>query len=180
MNVTGNGIVLTRAQHLDIMTPKGQETLRQEKVCAAIFEHYAAAWGLSYIRTKKDMPCRFDAYLVRDGEIVAAVEQKSRAMSRWQLARFKDEWLVTYDKILAASKHAAELYVPLLGFMYLIPDRLLLVVKLTDKHGNFMVDVRQQRSVTQRTCNGGKIERLNGYIPMATAYPMACPTLLPR
>ena len=53
--------------------------------------------------------------------------------------------------------------------LYLVPDETVLVLRLTDAEGQFLVPYRTERTVTQKTVNGGTAQRLNAYLSMKTA-----------
>lgn len=151
---------------MDILTPLGQQTLADEQVAGAIWERNFPKY--KYIQTPKDQPAVVDALLICNNTIYAAVETKCRY--DMDLVKLDDErngeWLVTYDKILKAKHLAASLGVPLIGFLYLVPDKMLLAKKLTDETGEFTVKIRTEETYTQRTVNGGSIKRTNAYIDM--------------
>jgi hypothetical protein len=151
---------------MDILTPLGQRTLQDEQVAASIWERNFP--DFKYVQTPKDKPATVDALLIRNNVIEYAVETKCRY--DMDLGVLDDErngeWLVTYDKLLKAAQIAAGLGVPLIGFLYLVPDKLLLAKKLTNEKGNFIVNVRVEKTHTQQTVNGGRIERVNAYVDM--------------
>ena len=151
---------------MDILTPRGQQTLADEQVAAEIWERNFPEY--KYVQTPKDKPATVDALLLRNNTIAYAVETKCRY--DMDLGVLDDErngeWLVTHDKLVKAAQIAAGLGVPLIGFLYLVPDKLLLAKKLTNEKGVFTVNVRVEKSFTQQTVNGGKIERVNAYVDM--------------
>jgi hypothetical protein len=75
-------------------------------------------------------------------------------------------WLVTFDKIINARQVALSLGVPLLGFLYIVQDKTLLVKKITDAYGKFLIDIDITNTTTQMTVNGGSIVRSNAYLDM--------------
>lgn len=153
---------------LDILTPKGQKSLEYARRAAEIWTKYSTGW--QYARTPEDSDCPFDAVLIDpDGTVRAIVEQKSRDLSRSQLAEFNYEWLVTMDKIVQASQCARLFRVPLIGFLYLIPDDTLLTRVIADNKGLFCVPFRCEQTVTQQTINGGLALRGNAYMDMREA-----------
>ena len=157
-----------RDMGLDINTPRGQKSLEYERRCAEIWLSCNPGW--QYINTPKDSDSPVDAVLVDPTLTVRAlVEQKSRDMSRAQLADFKEEWLVTLDKLIRASGVSRQLRVPLVGFLYLIPDDCLLTKPLSDAGGLFVAKFRCDRTSTQATINGGEAVRANAYIDMSGA-----------
>jgi hypothetical protein len=59
--------------------------------------------------------------------------------------------------------------VPFWGFLYLVPEKLLLVVKLTDSHGKFVTDMRIEQRETSASCNGGTMIDTCGFINIGDA-----------
>lgn len=151
---------------MDILTPKGQVTVRQEEEAVAAF--IARYPEYLYARTPKDKPSPVDAILVKNGVVSAVVETKCRNMTHAQLRfGFKCEWLVTGQKIEDGIQVAKSLCVPYVGFLYLVPDRTLLVVKIWD--GDYKVKIRWEETETQATVNGGLATRVNAFINMTGA-----------
>jgi hypothetical protein len=101
--------------------------------------------------------------------VVGVVEQKSRNMSLEQLQKWDNEWLITYEKIEAGRYVANSLGVPFIGFLYLIPDDLLITKQLSNANGEWTCDFRTALTETQETINGGKIVRENAYIDLTGA-----------
>lgn len=156
---------------LDITTPRGQETLGHEARAAEIWHsHYP---HMAYVETPKDQPASIDAILVTpDNAIAGAVEQKSRDMTFSQLARWDNEWLVTRAKLDAARMIAVMLRVPVFGFLYMIPEDALIVRRIWNADGTKAAAMRSQATTTQRTVNGGSIERENAFVNMTGALYM--------
>lgn len=152
---------------LDVLTPKGQKTREQEEVMIAAF--CSACPGYKIIQTPKDEPADIDALITFDSAIVGIAEHKCRNMSKGDLLRFGNEWLLTYDKIVKGCDIAKALKVPFYGFLYLIDDSLILSVKIADKDGHIIQKVRIERTETQAAVNGGTAIRTNAYIDMSGA-----------
>ena len=150
---------------LDVNSPKGQESLEQELRAVQLWNsHYT---DFTYVHTPKDGPALVDAVIVdNDTNVVAVVEQKSRNMSLEQLQKWDMEWLITFDKIEAGRYVGNALGVPYIGFLYLIPDDLLITQKISDKDGKWTCEFRTALTETQETINGGKIVRENAYIDL--------------
>ena len=153
---------------LDVNSPKGQESLEHELRAVQLWNsHYT---DFTYVHTPKDGPALVDAVIVNnDTNVVAVVEQKSRNMSLEQLQNWNMEWLITLDKIEAGRYVGNALGVPYIGFLYLIPDDLLITQKISDKDGKWTCEFRTDTTETQETINGGKIVRLNAYIDVTGA-----------
>lgn len=128
--------------------------------------------GLIYFSGGKDSPAPVDGMLVKSGttRIFRAAEAKCRDMSMRDLfGKFGGTWLITHQKIKDLAE-AARLYgVPGTGLLYLVPDKLVLAVKICDERGRFLHDLDVKRTATQATVNGGIAYRDNAFIPMINA-----------
>lgn len=153
---------------LDVLTDRGQETIAHEQACVDIWHrHYPR---VRYAHTPKREHATVDAVLVNDDDhLVAVVEQKSRTMSLDTLASWDYEWLVTLEKVKAAARICAALRVPLVGFLYLVPDEMLLVRRICDIDGAPVAPIRTERTTTQATVNGGTADRVNAFVDMRGA-----------
>jgi hypothetical protein len=153
---------------MDILTPKGQKTVEQEKVAIRIFlKKYP---DFSYVETPKDQPADIDGFIVKNTTMVSGVEVKCRMMSYHDIMnKFDGKWLITYDKIERGISICRSLGIDFRGFLYLVPDQILLIVRLWDcKTGEAAImDVEETR--TQATVNGGSIVRLNAYVDVKHA-----------
>lgn len=154
---------------LDVNSPKGQESLVHEMRAVQLWQHHYP--DFTYVHTPKDGSALVDAVIVEhhEADIVAIVEQKSRNMSLEQLLKWDMEWLVTYAKIEAGRITARALGVPFIGFLYLIPDDLLITKQLSDANGEWTCEFRVDMTETQETINGGKITRENAFIDLTEA-----------
>jgi hypothetical protein len=153
---------------LDVNSPKGQESLEHELRAVQLWSHHYSDY--TYVHTPKNGPALVDAVIVdNDTNVVAVVEQKSRNMSLEQLQKWNNEWLITYDKIEAGRYVANSLGVPFIGFLYLIPDDLLITKQLSNAQGEWTCEFRTALTETQETINGGLITRENAYVDLTGA-----------
>lgn len=153
---------------MDILTPRGQKTLFEEEEAVSLFTKKFPK--LTYIHTPKDSPCSIDAIIAEAGVIKYVVECKCRQSTVNEFfGRFSGEWLITQRKIERAIGMASELYVPLLGFLYLVPSNTLLVQKIWAPKGGLQCKVSEKVTETQATVNGGSAIRLNSFIDMSNA-----------
>lgn len=159
---------------MDILTPRGQETREQERAAIELFR--ALNPSFSFIETPKDKPVHIDGFIVQQNVILAAVETKCRTCTVETFrGQFNNEWLLTRAKFDTAAFHAALLYVPLVGFLYLVPSKVLLVKKLWHPVTGFSTGIRNEETRTQATVNGGTAVRLNAFIDMTDAKIYAAP-----
>lgn len=152
---------------LDILTPLGQKSALQER---DMLDSLRITFpGSMFVNTPKNDPAKVDGFTIKGDQITSCFESKCRKMTRQQLSSWGDEWLVTYEKILHGAKLSRTLGVPFFGFLYLVPDSLILIVKITNSAGELLPKIRLDRTETQKTVNGGKIVRTNAYIDVSTA-----------
>jgi hypothetical protein len=154
---------------LDILTPKGQESKRQEDRAIALW--YKVYPELRYCETPKDKPAAIDALIVKDDQIQAVVETKCRPQLNMTIfaLEHKSRWLVTDEKIRKAQQIAEALQVPFVGFLYMPETDALFFETLWHPNKGWTVDIQVKETQTQATINGGKIVRKNAYIDMSRA-----------
>lgn len=130
--------------------------------------------GFDFIQTPKDTPADIDGFIVRGGTIISGVEVKCRMMSYHDLMnKFNAEWLVTYDKIERGISVCRSLGVDFRGFLFLVPEQILLIVRIWDFKTGETVGMELEETRTQATVNGGSIVRLNAYVDVSHAAVIA-------
>jgi hypothetical protein len=150
---------------LDINTPKGQVSLVNERYVIDIIKKRWTQFNIDIIETNKERESRIDNLIIKENELVGLAEIKCRNMTLTQMNDWGDSWLVTNQKIIDGAKISELLAVPFLGFLYLIPDDIVLYWKITDDKGKYLFDFEIKNTKTQTTCNGGQIYRDNAYLP---------------
>ena len=154
---------------LDVLTPKGQQSVRDEQAAVALFTGRYPQYR--YCQTDKGLPADVDAILMIDGCLRQVVETKCRYdcdLPKF-MGAYKGQWLVTYDKVVRAMAIAKGLRIGLMGFLYIVPSKTLLVQRITDDEGKFLISLRIETTETQATTNGGRALRSNAYIDMRNA-----------
>jgi len=123
----------------------------------------------SYKEFRNDKPSMVDAMIYREF-LEAVVEVKARDFGINQLrSTFKNEWLVSAHKIDSMMAASALLCVPGYFILYMKPDRMCMMVKVTEESGLPCRKYRMEETWTQATCNGGKALRVNAFIDMEDA-----------
>lgn len=156
---------------MDILTPKGQETVAQERRAIELFNKQFPQ--LKIIETPKDKPVRLDGFIysTAHGEIVSGFETKCRNMSLDDLrSKYNNEWLITADKITEGVKLCDALGIHFHGLLYLVPDDTLLVVPIwANGADEYSSKITFRETETQKTVNGGTITRLNAFVDVSKA-----------
>lgn len=153
---------------LDVNTPRGRESVIAAFDAASIFELNNP--DMRYIPFPESTMAAVDGILEHRGIAIALVEMKCRKLTRAKLREWDDEWLVTASKIRKGKMLALEHQIPLVGFLYLVPDELLLTQKIYQPpKGKWCVRIRFKSSETQATINGGIAIRENAFIDMSRA-----------
>jgi hypothetical protein len=157
---------------MDILTPKGQETLAQEREAISLF--LQSFPGFEFIETPKDTPADIDGFITRDGTIISGVEVKCRNMTVDVLdTKYKYQWLVTADKLDRGVSVCERLGTDFRGFLYLVPDKMLFIVPIFSYKDGWLIEPEYEMTKTQATVNGGIAERLNAYIDVSKAKVIA-------
>ncbi len=157
---------------MDILTPKGLETLAQEREAISLF--LQSFPGFEFIETPKDTPADIDGFITRDGTIISGVEVKCRNMTADELAsKYQHQWLVTAHKLDRCVALCRRLGVDFRGFLYLVPDKMLFIVPIFSYKDGWLIEPEYEMTKTQATVNGGIAERLNAYIDVSKAKVIA-------
>lgn len=153
---------------MDVLTPKGRQTLMQEKKAIRLFtENFR---GFDFIETPKDKPADIDGFITKESTVLSGVEVKCRNMTAKELVdRYNRRWLVTADKIERGVRTCKSLGVDFRGFLYLVPDNMLLVVPIWSYTNGWITDMELDYTETQATVNGGTAIRINAYIDTSKA-----------
>lgn len=153
---------------MDILTPKGQETLAQEREAISLF--LQSFPGFEFFETPKDTPADIDGVIVNNGTMISGVEVKCRTMTVRELKeRFNMQWLVTADKLDRGVSACERLGIDFRGFLYLVPDKMLIIVPIFSYKKGWLIEPEYDVTKTQATVNGGIAERLNAYIDVSEA-----------
>ena len=157
---------------MDILTPKGQETLQQERKAIALFlESFP---GFEFFETPKDTPADIDGIITRGTTLISGVEVKCRNMTADELSKkYKYQWLVTADKLDRGVNACERLGIDFRGFLYLVPDNALFIVPIYSYKEGWLIEPDYEITKTQATVNGGIAERLNAYIDVSKAKVIA-------
>ena len=149
---------------MDILTPKGQQTRRQEEKALTLFRETFPAF--EFIETPKDKPADIDGIITTTaGQMIAAVEVKCRNMTMDTLVKeFGKKWLITADKIDRCVNIASSLGIDFRGFLYLVPEKMLLIVPIWSYDKGYTCRIDREVTETQATVNGGTAFRENAYI----------------
>lgn len=152
---------------LDILTPRGQQTLRDLDTAVRLWESNNPGWRVSLL--PDDRESAIDGFLISpSGQTAAGIEVKCRyKVTRDSFrAAFNNEWLITMRKLTTAWNVCSSLCVPLVGFLYLVDDQTLLTKRIVDSEGDFCAGFRCEKTETQKTVNGGTAQRANAFINM--------------
>lgn len=153
---------------LDINTDKGRIAAAQQSKALEIVTRNS---GISFYTTDDTGAAKIDAFGIDDNGVIKFVaEVKSRHCNIDDFSgKFCNEWLVTFDKLLMGSHIARMLGIYFVGYLYLVPSNVVLALRLTNNSGEFVAPISVKRTITQKTTNGGSIERTNAYIDMTLA-----------
>jgi hypothetical protein len=153
---------------MDVLTPKGQKTVEQERRAVEIWlKHFP---NYLYIETPKDRPAVIDAVISLNGVMQAAVETKCRNTTLDEFRnKHNSESMINYDKFLTMSKAADLLQIPLVIFMYMVTEDVLLYDTVWDSKEGWLRHVTIKHMFAKATINQGKVKKLCAFIDMKGA-----------
>tara|TARA_B100001057_G_scaffold128911_1_gene127988 strand:+ start:9890 stop:10423 length:534 start_codon:yes stop_codon:yes gene_type:complete len=116
--------------------------------------------------TSKYEKAWIDAVLIRDGEVKACVEIKSRNMN-FELLKQRGSLMISADKINKGTMISARAFeVPFFVFAVLIPDKRLFFWKVSDEKGNFLMPLKMESRKTPFNCAGGERIENVAHLPL--------------
>jgi len=153
--------------NLDINTPKGIPFGKLQFEAIEIVLPYMN--GMSFVHTPVTGAASVDGFFYKDNVITALAEVKSRQCSLEHfMTVFKGEWLITAQKLVNLKLYCQCFGVVGYGILYLPKSGIVLKRKLV-YNGSFVEEFRRETTKTQKSVNGGEIERLNAFVPMHRA-----------
>ncbi len=158
---------------LGVDTVEGQRLLEEEREAVKMFlKHFP---NLGWIDTPKQHPVTVDGflYLSRKSEaqcLSAVVEVKTRRTTvEEQNERYGPDMLITTDKLLRGSEMSRACYAPFVIMEWFVNDRTLLVWKVTDRRGKFIVPFTTKQMNVRKSLTGGRTQRACSILPMSHA-----------
>lgn len=126
--------------------------------------------GFEFVETPKDKPADIDGFIVKENTVLSGVEVKCRNMTSDELVnKYKNQWLITSDKLDRGVRVCESLGIDFRGFLYLVPDKMLLIVPIFTYKDGWVAEVDYDFTETQATVNGGTARRLNAYVDVSKA-----------
>jgi len=127
--------------------------------------------GFDYVNTRKDEAIVIDGFISSEGVLKSGVEVKTRpSLTVNQLKHeYNNRWLISMSKIDDCVDICKKLGVDFRGFLYLVPDKVLMIVPIWSYDRGFVADMFTATTMTQETCNGGLVMRLNAFIDITHA-----------
>jgi hypothetical protein len=152
---------------LDINTPRGQESVAEEN---EMIDLLRSQFDSLFIHTPIESAASVDGLIIKDHSLSGIFESKCRrdTLQTFQTS-YHNEWLVSFHKLQAGATLSKMICVPFWGFLYLVPDQLLLVTKLTDSQGKFVAKMRIEQRKTSACCNGGTMIDTCGFIDITNS-----------
>ena len=158
----------------DSLSPKGEQSFVNAEKAIAIWHDHFPSWQI--LQTRKPEPPRSpaiaDGVIVENGIIRGIIEIKSRSFDLYALQnKFKNEVIITHDKLIKCQQIAQALDVPFILFIYLVPDEALVWKPIwrpeSEEHWNTEITIKYTE--TQKSVNGGTIMRHNTFVNMTSA-----------
>ena len=149
---------------MDCKTPKGKVYMAHAERAVEIFNKNAGS--STFVPTDPDSPATLDGVIVTKGIVNGVVEIKARNETFAEMQAYDDPkgWLISANKIMAGKKASEYFSCPFYGFLYIIPDDELYIVRIFNADGSRASFIDIKETVTQGTCNGGSAKRSNAYI----------------
>jgi hypothetical protein len=158
---------------LDIETPLGRLSVGWENEATDLWHRHTPNERLvTTNRTGPRAAAALDGVIVGAGDLLLGCYElkcRPRLTLDTLLNQYDGEWLITHRKIQDGIKTCKGLRVPLVGFLYLVAEKKLLAQTIWTPEDGLVVRMEVHNTVTQKTINGGQVERENAYIDITQA-----------
>jgi hypothetical protein len=154
-----------KLQGLAVHSEKGKKYKRNEdetadRICSAL-KCEAGQFGLDTSHS--------DRIFFRDGACKCVAEIKSRNMDMAKLKQF-GTYLISNSKLKYGEELSRMTGIPFYLFVRLIPDDIIVYWNIFDRHGKALLNYTVETTTTQATCEGGKAERENAFLPIGSMF----------
>lgn len=123
--------------------------------------------GVQIIETDKNKTARIDALILRQNNLVALAEIKSRDLTYEEIKQLGGTWLVSNQKMQDGATLSSMLKAPFFAFVLLVPENKIHYWKITNENGQFQFSFAVRRTKTQQSMEGGEANRPNAFIPFS-------------
>jgi hypothetical protein len=147
---------------LDCNTEKGRQYINYQDEC---IKKISDIWGINIVQTINTKSADIDAIAIKNNQISAVLEVKTRESSLDQLKKW-GSYLITFEKLLKIRASCNSLQVPGFLVVFLLDSNNIVYWKICDSLGSFLISFEAKNTITQKTCNGSQINRLNAYISL--------------
>ena len=124
-------------------------------------------WQFIETHKEKSKYARTDGILVKDGCMVASVENRGRYDVTWDYVKSQGTWLLTEAKLLANIELSKTLQIPFMFCGYFPNERIYTTLKVTNGRGNTIIKYEVRESWAKKNKNTDeKVKKRNAYIPI--------------
>jgi len=149
--------------NLDINTPRGQESVAEETEMFNIIKSKNPS--CQFFHTPITKASLIDGFITQKQQLLAIYEAKCRRHSLETFQhQFQNEWMISSHKLLAGAQLSKMLEVPFVGYLYIVPNKIVLSAKITNDKGRFIIPIRFAEKQTSASCNGGIMQDTCGFI----------------
>lgn len=104
-----------------------------------------------------------DGVIVKEGEVIGIVETKPRDLSEKQFIKY-GSWLISNQKVEKCREVSERLRLPFYGLVWLVPDGVLYLWKITNDKGEYIVEFENKVTETWKNIDKTeKVKRVNSY-----------------
>jgi hypothetical protein len=126
-----------------------------------------ADWQFIETHKKKSQYAKVDGILVKNGNMVASVENRGRYKTTWEYIKKEGTFLLTHEKLLDNIQLSRILQIPFLFCAFFPNEKIYLMLKVTDSKGNPIIRYDVEETWARKNKNTEeKVKKPNAYIPI--------------
>ena len=126
-----------------------------------------AEWQFIETHKEKSKFARTDGILVKNGYMIASVENRGRYDVTWEYVKSKKTWLLTEAKLLANIELSKTLQIPFIFCGFFANENIYATLQVTDNKGNVIIEYEVFNTWAKKHKNTEeKVQKRNAYIPI--------------
>lgn len=126
-----------------------------------------AEWQFIETHKERSKFARTDGILVKNGYMIASIENRGRYNVTWEYVNSQNSWLLTEAKLLSNIELSKTLQIPFIFCGFFPNENIYTTLQVTDNRGNLIIkyEVAETWAKKNKDTNE-KVKKRNAYIPI--------------
>lgn len=126
-----------------------------------------AEWQFIETHKERSKFARTDGILVKNGYMIASIENRGRYNVTWEYVKSQNSWLLTEAKLLSNIELSKTLQIPFIFCGFFPNENIYATLQVTDNRGNVIIKYEVAETWAKKHKNTEeKVKKRNAYIPI--------------